>query len=188
MSNAKWFDDLSARDAEMVVMYDYEKKTLQEIADHFNITRQRVQQIIAPWVEEAHYGAGKREATRERLVDSHSRILKKESTLAEEAKKFGLLPASLREKLRRAGMKFPTERRSELHGSRYRYQRGCRCDECREAMRVAHRELKKREAPNHGTVSGYVNYACRCDPCRMAGAEDNRRRKERRRQLDAATN
>lgn len=63
-----------------------------------------------------------------------------------------------------------------------RYNRGCRCDECRAIATAKSAARKWRrilrtvtgengkpyavDAPNHGTVSTYTNWGCRCDPCR----------------------
>lgn len=54
------------------------------------------------------------------------------------------------------------------HGTRSRYHGGCRCDDCRTAKREYMRTLQGQPAPNHATVSGYVNYGCRCEPCKAA--------------------
>ncbi len=62
------------------------------------------------------------------------------------------------------------------HGTRNRYQAGCRCEDCMEALRAYHKSLRLTgTAPNHGTVSGYKNYGCRCEPCRKAHRDYQRR-------------
>jgi len=63
------------------------------------------------------------------------------------------------------------------HGAR-RYNRGCRCEECKagHAERAAQQRERRRqraldpEDPRHGTLSFYSNYGCRCDRCRSAWA------------------
>lgn len=60
--------------------------------------------------------------------------------------------------------------REPEHGTVSRYNGGCRCDECREALRLYMASLKGRPAPSHG-LSGYTNYGCRCDICRAAHSE-----------------
>lgn len=52
---------------------------------------------------------------------------------------------------------------------------GCRCTECREAMRAYHyaytQERKARidpGDPRHGTNNFYTNHGCRCASCREA--------------------
>jgi hypothetical protein len=65
--------------------------------------------------------------------------------------------------------------REAQHGTISGYQyHGCRCDECRTAMRAAKRKwvasVKGTEPREHGTLTGYVNHYCRCDLCRAEGA------------------
>lgn len=59
------------------------------------------------------------------------------------------------------------------HGKENTYARhGCRCDECREANRLAQRRKRARDKPTpehvHGTKSGYSYYRCRCVECLRA--------------------
>lgn len=63
----------------------------------------------------------------------------------------------------------------------------CRCDDCREAHRVACSDRKENRLAErvdvngvmihpratHGTANGYRNYGCRCDPCVAAGSRDS---------------
>ena len=53
------------------------------------------------------------------------------------------------------------------HGKLSGYQRGCRCDRCRDARREYTNKLKNRPTPLHvhGTRNGYSAYGCRCDEC-----------------------
>lgn len=69
---------------------------------------------------------------------------------------------------------------SQPHGTRGRYCRGCRCEDCTEANRQCGRRLKGRIPPRHGTESAYRNYACRCEPCLLAGSIANARTRQRR--------
>ncbi|MEO5680727.1 MAG: hypothetical protein ABIS47_13780 [Acidimicrobiales bacterium] len=81
--------------------------------------------------------------------------------------------------------------RDYQHGTLASYCHGaCRCDECRRANTLYHRELRKRlrerigragaQVP-HGTAGGYANHGCRCRLCSgahqraMAGAYARRR-------------
>lgn len=86
------------------------------------------------------------------------------------------------------------------HGTRGRYARGCRCDECRayNARVSAHyRSLYRRPGAKktrsdkgikkgpqvplvHGTSSGYRSHQCRCDECRRWAADYNRQWRQRR--------
>lgn len=65
------------------------------------------------------------------------------------------------------------------HGSKTKYNRGCRCDECRAANTEHHRRRLAAHPglpegdPRHGTKNGYCNYACRCGPCKVAGSLAN---------------
>jgi hypothetical protein len=54
------------------------------------------------------------------------------------------------------------------HGTLRKYRLGCGCGACRAANRLYMASLKGKEAPNHGTESGYSNYGCRCDTCLQA--------------------
>jgi hypothetical protein len=80
-------------------------------------------------------------------------------------------------------------RRIAEHGSRSKYNDGCRCDECREAnrwykaakqaanlsetasRRAAYDQAGYSEndpALHHGTLSTYEWYGCRCSDCKRA--------------------
>ena len=63
------------------------------------------------------------------------------------------------------------------HGTDSHYGSGCRCDECREAHRVAAKARRDVRAADtrsgwlpvpHGTTNAYANYGCRCTACRDA--------------------
>ncbi len=68
-----------------------------------------------------------------------------------------------------------TSCRAYRHGTLASYCHGaCRCDECRRANTIYHRELRKRlrdriGTPSarvpHGTAGGYANHGCRCRAC-----------------------
>lgn len=75
------------------------------------------------------------------------------------------------------------------HGDHRTYIKGCRCADCREAMRV--RAAEKRAAwrsdpaaaarAGHGKLSTYKNYGCRCEPCTAANTEATRAQRAARR-------
>jgi hypothetical protein len=74
------------------------------------------------------------------------------------------------------------------HGTRSKYNGGCRCDDCREANRVSHAEWELRvrgNPPEHGTENAYRNYGCRCQECRVVGSIANHYNYERRRRQSA---
>jgi hypothetical protein len=69
------------------------------------------------------------------------------------------------------------------HGTRRRYNHGCRCEPCREASAAYARQLRERhkgvpfDQIPHGTRTGRVNYCCGCDACRAAENAYNQQRK-----------
>jgi hypothetical protein len=185
--SARWRTDLSERDEKIVSMYEG-GKTFQQIADLVGLTKGRVHQIVGPWVEVRHYGEERRKDRDLKIRTAFDRIVNDGSTVEKEAKVLGILPDTLAVNFRARDLKLPSTRVVKMHGTRYRYQRGCRCDECREALRIDMRKLRGKEPPHHGTPSAYFNYRCRCDPCRMAGSRYNReRRLERMKRLAKAS-
>lgn len=81
------------------------------------------------------------------------------------------------------------------HGREAAYNRGCRCERCREARRLAETGRRRRRGvrsraevraaglARHGTITCYRYYGCRCDGCRRANAEycrDQRAKRRRR--------
>ncbi|KMS79065.1 hypothetical protein ACH49_13470 [Streptomyces leeuwenhoekii] len=79
------------------------------------------------------------------------------------------------------------------HGDYRTYLKGCRCDACREAMRVykVERRAEWRRDPSaadrvgHGKRTTYSEYGCRCAPCTAANTEGTRQQRARRRQRSA---
>ncbi len=63
----------------------------------------------------------------------------------------------------------------ERHGSRAKYDEGCRCRKCKEAGLAVQRRWRAKAAAQlaagrtdlHG-LSGYTNLGCRCDTCKTA--------------------
>jgi predicted transcriptional regulator len=78
-------------------------------------------------------------------------------------------------------------RKAAQHGTRSKYNTGCRCEPCAEANRAAHWLYRNQphEIPSHGN-SGYVNHGCRCEVCKRANAAYQREQRERRRARQAA--
>ena len=159
--------------------------SLADIGKRFGFSRQRVHQLIGDTYEKPHGGRLRREAYDQNIRSAHARILEAVSTVDEEAEKLGIQPHSLRAAFSIRQLRIP-RKTVPLHGSYYRYQSGCRCSECKAAVKAYRQTLIERGPPHHGTVSAYRNYACRCGLCRAAGARANRRdlekRKERKRQ------
>jgi uncharacterized protein with PIN domain len=73
------------------------------------------------------------------------------------------------------------------HGTRHCYNEGCRCADCKCALRDYMRSLQGSVPPRHGTVSAYRNYGCRCGACKAAGSKANRAARLRRRVLSTPT-
>lgn len=79
------------------------------------------------------------------------------------------------------------------HGDHRLYVKGCRCDECREGIRLHRREerAKWRSDPSradrtgHGKLTTYKNHGCRCVDCKAANTEDTRKRWTERRERAA---
>ena len=164
---------------EMQSLYD-EGYTLQQIAEQYGVSRQRIGQIIGPQRKNAHNGGRRRAALLEERRPAFDRIISGESTLKIEADDLGLTPDYLRGYFDANGLHIPTQYElSPKHGTVYRYQRGCRCAQCKKAQRALRAARKGREPPTHGH-SGYTNFACRCDICRAAGSKANREAREKR--------
>ena len=84
------------------------------------------------------------------------------------------------------------------HGTRSGYQSGCRCDECRTALKIYARERrqqnggtngKRTDLPEsrHGVNSTYMNYGCRCESCKAVNSEAQRAERERRKIRNASS-
>lgn len=180
---------MSERTQRMARMYTEEGLSYAEIGARFDLTRQRVHQLIGAIVEPR---PGFSPAERlQALKAAHGRVMRNETTLAEEAEKLGWASeASLRGSMAKRGLLFATRPRPSRrvlapHGTPTRYRQECRCDECRAANTKYNRELRRKgEAPTHGTDSGYRNYGCRCVPCTEAhniAQRDYRARARRKR-------
>jgi AraC-like DNA-binding protein len=160
---------------EMAEMYA-QGYSLSDIAAKFGTSRQRVHQLIADTYDRPHGGRLRKQRYEERVLAAHSRIHEGVTTAAEEAEDMGIQEVALRAALSRRNLRLPPKRPpSPLHGSYYRYQEGCRCDECRAAQKAYMKKLQERGPREHGTESAYRNYKCRCDECRAAGSAANRR-------------
>lgn len=70
--------------------------------------------------------------------------------------------------------------RQFVHGTLSGWERGCRCDICRQGAAQKRRERKARRIerfrrgevnPQHGKATTYSNYDCRCGPCSKAWSE-----------------
>lgn len=70
------------------------------------------------------------------------------------------------------------QRRDDVeHGTTTRYNRGCRCEDCREAKRRARAKSLGNNgtggtgrAPKHGTLHTYRELGCRCAACRTSNS------------------
>lgn len=189
-----WLEDYERRVPErtrqMARLYVEEGLSYSQIGDQYGLTRQRVGQLLGPLgLQQYRHQAA---AARVQLLrETHSRILRKETTLEKEAPKLGYKNArSLRSALYELGMRIVVVHEEPPHGTAARYRSRkyqCRCDECTRANREKGAELKGKEPPNHGTYSGYINYGCRCQECTEAHRLAIRaRRTAKRRRKEAA--
>lgn len=157
--------------------------SMQEIAEKFGTSRQRVQQLIRGTYSEPHGGRLRWERHVNSVLAAHRRILENVSSVDEEAAARGIKGESLRALFRRHHLRLPPQTPpAQLHGTYYRYQEGCRCPECQEARKAHQKRLRERGPKVHGTASAYFNYACRCDECRAAGSIANRLNRKKRNQ------
>ena len=168
------------RDEEIIRMYVEVQRSLAEVASKFNLSRERVRQILVDaGISERHHGSRRRTEYEAALLDSHERITEGPSSVQIESENFGIKPDSLRVAFRRRNLKLL--RKEAQHGTRSYYTRYCcQCDACLEANRAYTEGLKSKEPPHHGTASGYANYGCRCLDCRRAGTEKRREIKRKR--------
>lgn len=104
----------------------------------------------------------------------HAQKLEEQKQRAEEWARYEAENRRLRDE--RLGIKPEKPKKIYEHGTRSRYDQGCRCDPCREKINATARatRAKKRaqmqagELPNYcGTATGY-QYGCRCDNCKAA--------------------
>lgn len=185
-----WGEDyrrrVPARTQEMVRAYVEEGLSYAAIGRRFGLSRQRVGQLLGPLGVAQERTRSKIE--REQILrEAHERIMARKSTLAEEAEILGFTPDSLRGRFRYIGLNLNLGYADPPHGTfaRYRSRRfRCRCKECRRANNERIQELKGLEPPNHGTYSGYVNYACRCQACKEAHRRVLRERRATKRQKE----
>lgn len=178
---------MSERIQRMARMYEEDGLSYAEIGEQFDISRQRVHQLIGTIVEPRPRRTPAER--RQMLAAAYGRIIRNETTLADEAESLGYANQdSLRAAMSRSGMSFqgrprPSTRVLAPHGTPERYRQECRCEPCRTANTQYNRELRmSKEAPNHGTDSGYRNYGCRCIHCTRAHtvAQRDRRAQARR--------
>lgn len=173
---------MNERTQTMARLYVEEGLTYTQIGERYGITRQRVHALLGPLNLDPHRGERYFRERYQTLSDAHARITEGESSTAKEAERLGYASGeSLRKALWRVGLHTPRKETELVHGLQG-YRRGDRCQVCTEAHRLYMRGLKEKEAPNHGTVSGYRNYACRCQACKEAERAEQRARRQRRRQ------
>lgn len=177
---------MTERQRKMARLYSEEGLSYAEIGARFDVSRQRVHQLIGDIVE------ARPRATPAALIQSlsaaHGRVMRGESTLVEEAERLGYATeGSIRSSMARRGLLFADRERPSRavpapHGTINRYQQRCRCDECKQAN-TQHARMRRQtgEAPTHGTESGYRNYGCRCRPCTEAHSAAQRAYRARKR-------
>lgn len=164
----------------MARLYLEEGMTLAQIGQRYDLSRQRVHQILKPFGIKGHWGPRRKQERAQRLQDSYDRIARGESTTAEEVERLGYSQrTAYYQALHGLGLHLTNLRKVPDHGTRTRYRRGCRCEDCRRFIREDHRRLVERGPSKHGTDSSYRNYGCRCKACREAARVAVRERKAR---------
>ena len=167
------------RAIEMARLYAEEGLSYAQIGERYGISRQRVHQILRPFGLTPHWGKRRARERLDVITAAYERVLAGES-LTVLADELGYANGeSLRNTFLALGLHMP--RSSPEHGTRYRYDEGCRCDACIVAMRAYKQAQSEREPPEHG-VSGYFNFACRCQVCTEAGRRYQRQKNIERRQ------
>jgi hypothetical protein len=191
----EWLDDYRERVPERVLemarLYVEEGLTYAVIGERYGISKQRVGQLLYP-LGLTPQGERRQIERAQRLLIAYERIQAGETTLAEEAEALDYASTdSLRTRMHELGLKPRRVMPEPAHGTLTRYNSSrwrCRCAECRRANREANAALAGREPPEHGTISGYQNYACRCKLCKEAARVQARiRRAEKRRAKEAVT-
>lgn len=173
---------MSDRAEEMRRLWD-EGLSFRQIGEHFGVSGQRAHQILGNLGRRTN---AKHRAIRATRLAAYERIVAKETTLDDEAEKLGLTPSRLREYLRQAfALRIPTVKPEHGMWSRYTHYK-CRCRKCKAVARAQYLNRVARGPEEHGTASAYHNFGCRCDPCRAAGAEENRRARDRRKRRERA--
>lgn len=168
------------RNEKILRLYNEEGLATTEIAERFGMTRQRVHQIIKPRVVKAHYGIKKMKKLEAERRVIYDRIVAGELSLREAAYQIKRSPNQLRLYFRERGWLLP-KYEAPLHGTRYRYQQGCKCDECKKAA-VDYQKRYQDMTPTSHDYSGYTNYGCRCDICREAARVQNRKYQQTRKE------
>lgn len=160
-----------------------EGATMQSIGNAAGISRERVRQIVGPFVPRIS-------KVRQSKLYIHF-MAHPEYSVLELSKLAGYRVAQYK-KLRAMGWKRTFV--AHEHGSVGRYQWGCRCHICKMNMRFLQRVYTIKRAANvpermHGTNNGYSNYRCHCEPCLEAGKlyqrEGARRRKANREMVNS---
>lgn len=184
---------MSDRASEYARLYVEEGLSYGQIAERNGVSRQYVGQILTPLkLANGKVSKARAEMVAE-LTAAHGRIMRRESTLREEAEKAGFKHSeNFRAKMRQYGLRVNLDR-TPAHGTFARYKSRkwrCRCEDCTRANREYVQSLKEKEPPEHGTESAYSNYGCRCrgpgsctEAHRLAERE---RRAARRKKLKAA--
>jgi Sigma-70, region 4 len=155
---------LVSRVEEMQRLRDVDRLTLAEIGERYGISKQRVGQLIGKQGDSVE--RERLEQFQQQRLETIERVVAGEISAAEGAEISGItLRTFLNYSLDTFGIKLTKE--SPEHGTPYRYNRGCRCDDCRAARREYRRQWRATASPpKHGTQNAYCNYACRCPKCK----------------------
>ena len=156
-------------------------ETLQAVASDYDMSRQRIEQIV----KKAGITLGYRRNPRvNALVTAYERG----EPLDRIAARLGYTYGAARQVLKHRGVEPPPPRTTRKylttpHGTYYAWNRyKCRCDLCHAAY-TAYQQQQKADRysrvgtlppEKHGNYSTYLNWGCRCQPCRKAFQIHNR--------------
>lgn len=169
----KGYKSPSERATEMARLYA-EGLTLAEIGERYNLSSERVRQLIKPFGITPNYRRLAKSRTRDALLrDAHAQIIAGLTTTDIEAKRLGYAkPEYLRMAFWRMG----------LH---LRKATNMTESEKRQAARNRYLARVARGPKKHGTVSSYKNFGCRCPKCRSANRKYERELRRNRRAKEA---
>lgn len=153
------------RAEEMQRLRDEERLTLAEIGERYGISKQRVAQLLGK--QGGSVERERLEQFQQERLEVVQRVVAGEISVAEAAEISGITVKSfLAYSLDTFGIRLSQS--APEHGTIHRYNGGCRCAECTEAMRQTRQRRKERGPKKHGTMNAYTNYSCRCPKCKRA--------------------
>lgn len=133
------------RDNEIIKLYLVDGLTYQEIGDRYDVSRERVRQILrnnnVPIKREKNASLkmrAKKAARASQAYEIARWLMQNNTTKVAAAKRFGITPSRLHNLLDEFELNDPP--RVATHGSRTMYNYGCHCEACRQANNEAQKE------------------------------------------------